>query len=119
MITLQHEGSLSVIGVFGTLEIEDFKRLEDEVERQLEQHGRIDLLVDLGGMLDWTLDTALEDFRFMRDHPRDVGRIAILSTRESVIWSALLSRLFMKAEVRVFDDESAARAWMDEVAGDA
>ena len=116
MITLQHEGSLSVIGVFGTLEIEDFKRLENEVGEQLKRHGRIDLLVDLTGMLEWTLDTALEEIRFMREHPRDVGRIAIISTREAVIWSALLARLFVTAEVRVFDDEDAARAWMDELA---
>jgi hypothetical protein len=115
MITLQHEGSLSVIGVFGTLEIEDFHRLEDAVEQQLARHGRIDLLVDLTGMLDYTLDTAIEDIRFMREHARDVGRIAILSTREAVIWSALLSRLFIKAEVRVFDNEASARAWMDEL----
>jgi hypothetical protein len=115
MITLQHEGSLTVVGVFGTLEVEDFQRIEAALEGQLAQHGRIDLLVDLTGMLQWTLDTALEDVRFMREHASDVGRVAILSTREAVIWAALLSRLFVDADVRVFDDEAAARAWMDEI----
>ena len=116
MITVQHEGSLTVVGVFGTFEIEDFRRLEDEVERQLDKHGRIDLLVDLTGMLDYTLDTAIEEIRFTREHKRDIGRIALLSSRDTVIWSALLSRLFVTAEIQVFDDESAARAWMDEIA---
>ena len=115
MITIQHEASLIVVGVFGTLEIEDFLRLEEEVESQLRQQGRIDLLVDLTGMLEWTLDTAIEDIRFVREHARDVGRIAILSNKDAVIWTALLSRLFLTAEVRVFDDEAAARAWMDEI----
>ena len=115
MITVQHEASLTVVGVFGTLEIEDFRRLEEEVGRQLHEHGRIDLLIDLTGMLEWTLDTALEDIRFMREHARDVGRIAILSNHEAVIWAALLSRLFVTAEVRVFDEEATARAWMDEI----
>lgn len=115
MITIQHEGSLTIAGVFGTFEIEDFQRLEAEVDRQLQEHGRIDLLLDLTGMLNYTLDTAIEDIRFTREHARDVGRIAILSTQDAVIWSALLARLFMQAEVRVFDEEAAARAWMDEI----
>ncbi len=115
MITLEQEGSLAVVGVFGTFEVEDFQRLETEMERQLAVHGRVDLLVDLNGMTELTLDTALEDIRFMRKHPDAVGRIAILSERDAVIWSALLSRLFIKAEVQVFDDEAAARAWMDEL----
>jgi hypothetical protein len=116
MITIQHEGSLTIAGVFGTFEIEDFQRLESEVDRQLQAHGRIDLLVDLTGMLNYTLDTAIEDIRFTREHARDVGRIAVLSTHDAVIWSALLARLFVKAEIQVFDNEAAARAWMDELA---
>ena len=116
MITIQHEGSLTVAGVFGTFEIEDFQRLESEVDRQLQAHGRIDLLVDLTGMLNYTLDTAIEDIRFTREHARDVGRIAVLSTHDAVIWSALLARLFVKAEIQVFDNEAVARAWMDELA---
>jgi hypothetical protein len=115
MITIQHEGSLTIAGVFGTFEIEDFQRLEGEVDRQLAAHGRMDLIVDLTGMLNYTLDTAIEDIRFVREHARDIGRIAILSERDSVIWSALLARLFVDAEIQVFDSEQSARAWMDEV----
>ena len=47
MITIQHEGSLTVIGVFATFDVADFRQLEKEVEQQLRALGRIDLLVDL------------------------------------------------------------------------
>ena len=113
MITIQHEGRLSVIGIFARLELADFRKIEDEIQRQLDAVGQIDLLVDLRGMVGATLDVALEDIRFAREHARDIGRIAILSEKDSVIWSALLARLFVRAEIHVFDSESGARDWLD------
>jgi hypothetical protein len=112
MITIQHEGSLTVVGVFARLEIADFRRLEEEIESQLGLLGRIDLLVDLRGMLGYTLDVAFEDLRFTREHAHDVGRIAILSENDAVVWTALLSELFVRAEIRVFDGETLAREWL-------
>jgi hypothetical protein len=112
MITIQHEGNLTVVGIFARLEVADFKRLEGEIESQLRLLGRIDLLVDLRGMLGYTLDVAYEDFKFSRAHAHDVGRIAILSEDDVVVWTALLSRLFVRAEIRVFDDEGSAREWL-------
>ncbi len=114
MITIQHEGNLTIIGIFARLEIADFKRIEDEIESQLKRLGKIDLLVDLRGMLGYTLDVALEDLRFSRAHARDVGRVAILSEDDSMMWTALLSELFVLAEIRVFDDEGVAREWLGE-----
>jgi hypothetical protein len=113
MITIQHEGSLTVVGIFGTFEVVDFKRFETEIEQQLRTRGTIDLLVDLTEMMGYTLDAALEDIRFSREHAKDVGRIALLSEKESVVWTALLSRLFVAAEIRVFDDEGMARQWLN------
>lgn len=112
MITIQHEGSLTVVGVFARLEIADFRQLEVEIENQLRLLGKIDLLVDLRGMLGYTLDVAFEDLRFTREHAHDVGRIAILSENDAVVWTALLSELFVRAEMRVFDDEALAREWL-------
>ena len=112
MITIQHEGSLTVTGIFGTFEVVDFKRFETEVEQQLRARGKIDLLMDLTEMMGYTLDAVIEDIRFSREHARDVGRIALLSEKELVVWTALLSRLFVTAEIRVFDDEAMAREWL-------
>ena len=117
MITIQHEGRLTVIGVFVTLEIADFKRLESEVEHQLRAHGRIDLLVDLTGMMSYTLDAAIEDLKFSLEHAHDVGRIALLSDADSVVWTTLLSRIFVRSEIRVFDSEEQAREWLAEKEG--
>jgi len=113
MITIQHEGNLTVAGIFARLEIADFRRLENEIENQLKLLGKIDLLVDLRGMLGYTLDVALEDLRFTGAHARAVGRVAILSEDDAMVWTALLSELFVRAEIRLFDDEGVARKWLD------
>lgn len=112
MITIQHEGKLTVVGIFARLEIADFTRLENEIEGQLKLLGKLDLLVDLRSMLGYTLDVALEDLRFTGTHADAVGRVAILSEDDAVIWTALLSELFVRAQVRIFDDETMARDWL-------
>lgn len=113
MISIQHEGNLTVAAVFGEFALADYKRFEDEVIRQISHQGRVSLLIDLRDMLGFTVDVALEDIRFTREHARDIGRIAILSERGTVAWTAaLLSQLFMDTEIKVFDDEATARDWL-------
>jgi hypothetical protein len=113
MISIQAEDKLMVAGVFGELTLADYQRFEREVVAQLQRQGRLNLLVDLRDMLGYTVDVVWEDIKFTRDHSHDVGRIALLSTAEWAAWSAWLSQLFVAAEIRVFDDEAAARAWLD------
>ena len=112
MISVQHEGKLIVVGVFGEFGLADYKRFEEEVIRQLNSQGQVDLLIDLRDMVDYTLDAVIEDIRFTRKHGHDIGRIAILSERDSVAWTALLSQMFLDAQLKVFDDEATAREWL-------
>ncbi len=112
MISVQHEGNISVVGVYGEFELADYQRFEAEVIAQIGRQGRLSLLMDLRDMLGATLDVAVEDIRFTRKHAKDIGRIAILSDRDSVAWTALLSQWIVDTEIQVFDDEAAAREWL-------
>jgi len=113
MISIQREGRMIVVGVFGELTLTDYQRFEREIAGQLQQSGRVNLLIDLRDMLGYTLDVVWEDIKFTRTHSHDVGRIAVLSDAQWVAWSAWLSQLFVDAQIRVFDDEALARAWLD------
>ena len=113
MISIEHEGSLTVVGVFGEFNVGDFRKFEQEVGTQLKAQGQVNLLIDLSGMLKYTIDVALEDIRFAREHARDVGRIAIISQQDMVAWVALLTSLFIDAELKVFDSEELARKWLE------
>lgn len=113
MISIEHEGSLTVVGVFGEFNVGDYRKFEQEVGTQLKAQGQVNLLIDLSGMLKYTIDVALEDIRFAREHARDVGRIAIISQQDMVAWVALLTSLFIDAELKVFDSEELARKWLE------
>lgn len=112
MISIEHEDKLTIVGVFGEFNIADYRKFEEEVGAQLKAQGRLNLLIDLTGMLKYTLDVALEDIRFAREHAADVGRIAIISDKDLVAWLALLTSLFIEADVKVFDSEELARKWL-------
>ena len=43
--------------------------------------GRVNVLLNLGGLLDFTIDMALEELRFVREHEQEFGRIAIVAPR--------------------------------------
>ena len=73
----------------------------------------IDLYFDLREMIDFTLDVAWEDIVFARAHAHDFKRIAVVTDSQWVGWSAWLSQIFVRAEMRVFDDEIEARSWLD------
>ncbi|MGD2139954.1 MAG: STAS/SEC14 domain-containing protein [Burkholderiales bacterium] len=114
MISIEHEDKLTVVGVFGEFNVSDYRKFEQEVGAQLKAQGRLNLLIDLSGMLEYTVDVALEDIRFAREHARDVGRIAIISNEDMVAWMALLTSLFIDTEIKVFDSEQLARSWLAE-----
>ena len=112
MISIQNEGNLGIVGVFGEFELADYKLFEEEVARQLKVQGRVNLLVDLRDMVDYTIDVTLKDIHFTHTLAHERGHIAILSERETVRWMALLSQLFLDADILVFGDETAARDWL-------
>jgi hypothetical protein len=114
MISIEHEDQLTIVGVFGEFNLADYRKFEDEVGVQLKSQGRLNLLIDLTGMLEYTLDVALEDIRFAREHAKDVGRIAIISEQDLVAWLAMLTALFIDADIKVFDAEESARTWLAE-----
>jgi hypothetical protein len=112
MITIEREDGLIVVGVFGELTLADVKRLEREVPGERAGGKPVALLIDLRDMLGATIDALLEDIQFARHHSRDIRRVAILSESPWPPLIAWLEQFFLDAEVRVFDDEGMARAWL-------
>jgi len=114
MIVIQHQTKRVQVNVYGEFTIADYKEFEDMVNYKVKFEGPVDLFFDLREMVDFTLDVAWEDIVFARAHPNDFKRIAVLTHSQWVAWSAWLSQIFVRAEMRVFGDEAEARAWLDE-----
>lgn len=116
MITIEHNHNLISVGVFGEFTLSDYKEFEELVNYKIKFEGPVNLLFDFREMMGFTLDVAWEEIKFSRQHAHDFGRVAVLTEDQWLTWSAWLAQLFVDAEVLVFDDEAAAKAWLDEEA---
>ena len=117
MIVIQHQPERVQVNVYGEFALADYKEFEEMVSFKLKFEGALDLLFDLREMADFTLDVAWEDIVFARSHADDFRRIAVLTQSQWVAWSAWLQKIFVRADLRVFDDEAEARVWLDAEAG--
>lgn len=112
MISIEHKDGLINIAVLGEFTLADFKEFEEQVCFEIKFQGNVNVLFDLRDMLNYTLDVAWEEIKFSRQHSHDFGRIAVVSDDQWVTWSTWLSRLFVDAEVQVFDEYDSARQWV-------
>jgi hypothetical protein len=112
MITVKTENTLVSAAVLGEFTLADFRDFEQQVEYILKMNGKTSLLVDLRDMVSMTLDVAIEELRFSRNHRGHFERIAIVTENTLQQWEALLSNLFSDAVIEVFDTEDAALVWL-------
>jgi hypothetical protein len=113
MIVVQQQPKRVEVTVYGEFALADYKEFEDLVNYKVKFEGPVDLLFDLREMADFTLDVAWEDIVFARAHANDFKRIAVLTHSQWVAWSAWLSQIFVRAEMRIFDEETDAREWLE------
>jgi hypothetical protein len=114
MINTDHKGNVVYVTVFGEFTLADYREFEDLVRYKLKFVGPVSLYFDLRQMADFTLDVALEEVRFSLQHAHDFRRIAVLTTSQWATWAAWLSQVFVDADLRVFDEDEAARGWLED-----
>ena len=112
MIAIQPAGNMITANVLGEFTLADYREFEERVLEKLRSGKKLNLLIDLRDMLRYTLDVAWEDIRFSRSHEHDFGKIAIITDNQWLTWSAWLSRLFVDADIRVFEDDQPAQDWL-------
>lgn len=114
MIVIEQQRRRVEVTVYAEFTLADYQEFESAASHAIQFEGPVDLFFDLREMADFTLDVAWEDIVFARAHARDFRRIAVLTHSQWVAWSAWLSQIFVRAEMRVFDEESDAHAWLAE-----
>jgi len=112
MITIEQTNNLVNAAVLGEFTLADFKAFEEQSLYKLKSTGALNLLFDLRGMLDYSVDVAWEEIKFFsREHNHDFSKIAVVTDDQWLTWNAWLSRLFVDADIRVFSDYDEAKAW--------
>lgn len=112
MIAIDHKNNLVSATVLGEFTIADYKEFEELVNFKVRFEGPVNLLFDLREMAGATVDVALEEVRFSREHAKDFNKVAVITDSQWVTWSAWLSQMFVTADVQVFDEEEDAKAWL-------
>lgn len=112
MISLTMQGNQIAVTVMGQFTLEDYREFEQAVGYGVRFQGAVNLLFDLRDMLSYSLDVAWEEMKFSHEHKNDFGRIAILTGDQWLAWSLWINRLFMSADIRLFDDLGMAQTWV-------
>lgn len=115
MINTDHKDSIVSVSVFGEFTLADYREFEELVLYKLKFEGPVSLFFDLREMAGFTVDVAWEEIQFSLQHAHDFRRIAVLTSSQWIAWTAWLSQAFVDADVRVFDEEGEARAWLEEI----
>ncbi|SDX01578.1 STAS/SEC14 domain-containing protein [Nitrosomonas communis] len=112
MITIQKINNLIILAVIGEFTLSDFKEFEDKVLYRSHPEDKINLLFDWRDMVDYTVDVAWEEIKFMREHGSEFNRVAVVTDNQWQAWSAWVSNLFIDADVVVFSDYEEAKDWV-------
>jgi hypothetical protein len=107
------ESSEKILGfkVSGKLTDEDYKAFVPQIEKIIQEFGRISLLLELDDFQSWDLEAAWDDFKFGMKHIKDFNRVAIVGDKKWEEWMAKLAKPFMRAEVKYFDGSQLQDAW--------
>lgn len=116
MITIQKKGNLVIVAIIGEFTLADYNEFEQQVLYQSHFEGKANLLFDWRDMLDYTVDVAWEEIKFMRDHGSEFNKVAIVTDDEWQVWGAWVSNLFTNANVVVFHHYEEAEEWASDSA---
>lgn len=115
-VELVHDGDGKVLMVKarGRLDKEDYERFVPEVERLVQKHGKIRILLDMHDFHGWDAGALWEDIKFDVKHFNDIERLAMVGEKKWEKGMAVFCKPFTSAEVRYFprSEEQAARSWI-------
>ena len=106
MISIRQQNYGLNVALYNEFTLEDFKTLEAAILECLKRVHRPDIL------LDYTIDMAAEQLRFLNNHDNDFGRIAIVTNDLWIRLSAHISSLLTRQHPKYFNDAAEAQKWL-------
>lgn len=112
MITIENREHLVNAAVLGEFTLADVKEFEEAVNYHVKMEGRVNILLDLRDMSDFTVDVAWEDFKFAHQHQYDFWKVAVVTDNRWIAWTAWVSGAFVDAGIQVFEEYETAVEWV-------
>jgi len=112
-----NDGKVLEVHLTGKLTKQDYDQFVPVLERLVNEHGKIRMLVGMHDFHGWTTGALWEDIKFDAKHFSDVERLALVGEKKWQQAMAVFCKPFTAAEVRYFDHTviEQARAWLNSV----
>lgn len=112
----ENDGKVLVVRVSDRLTKQDYAHFVPEVDRLIEKHGKIRMLVEMHDLHGWSCGALWEDTKFALHHFRDIERLAVIGEKKWQKGMTTFCKPFTKAEIRYFDHSQTddARTWLME-----
>ena len=115
MITTENKENRVNVTVFGEFTLADFKDFEVALLDYKMRKGQPNVLLDLSEVMDFTIDMAIEELRFVRAHQHDFGRVAVVVKDGWMKLATHIADLLANTETAHFEDGDAARTWLHDM----
>jgi hypothetical protein len=108
------EGKILAIDLSGKLTHDDYQQFLPAVERAIQQHGKVRMLIHMHDFHGWTMGALWEDIKFDWKHFSHIERLALVGEMAWERGMAAFCRPFTAAQIRYFDrgDADKADAWI-------
>lgn len=114
---LLRDKGILVVRPSGPLAADDFRTMAATVDPYIAERGKLNgLLVEAPSFPGWDSFAGLiEHFRFVRDHHRDIERVAAVTDDDFLKIAPRIAAHFAHPEIRVFAaaDKAQALAWLE------
>jgi hypothetical protein len=110
------DGKILVLNLRGKLTKEDYNLFTPEVEKAVEKHDKVRMLVRMQDFHGWTTSALWEDIKFDLRHFADIDRLALVGDKRWESGMAVFCKPFTTAKIRYFDTskDDEATVWIHE-----
>ena len=107
-------GVVCDVKVSGKLDSEDYAKFVPELERLINEHGKIRFLFRMHDFEGWTLGALWQDTKFDIKHFKDIERLAMVGETKLQKAMATFCKPFTTAKIKYFDHSQAedAEKWI-------
>jgi len=85
----ESEGPVLGFEVTGKVSLDEENAWIKKIEKEIEQYGKVSVLVVLGEQASWGVEAGLKDLKWIMTHLKQVHKVAIVS--ESKVWKWLIT----------------------------
>jgi hypothetical protein len=109
------DGKIETIKLSGQLTKEDYQRFLPQIERRINQHGKVRMLVQMTDFHGWSMGALWEDIKFDLKHFSHIERLALVGDRKWQAAMAIFCKPFTTAQIRYFDQSQLDEAhhWLE------